>query len=264
MISIKSPEEIEIMREGGLILAEIMDKIVKETRSGVATKDLNILAENTIHRFGGKPSFKGSISKGFGGFPAAMCISINEEIVHGIPSDRLISDGDIVSLDLGIFYKGFHTDMAVTVGVGKVTLERQRLIKVTKKALKRGIKVSRVGNTFGDISNTMFRYSQSQGFNIVRELCGHGIGRKLHEDPQILNYGKRHSGMPIKEGMTFCIEPMITEGEWRVEKKEDGQCFVTKDRSRAAHFEHTIAVSSKGPEILTRIKGGSSEMNFHS
>lgn len=248
MISVKSSKDIEAMREGGRILAVIMDQVSKEAVPGVATKDLDRLAESLIFQFGGEPSFKG-----YNRFPAAMCVSINEEVVHGVPSERVIKDGDLVSLDLGIFFKGFHTDMAVTVGVGNVSLEIQRMIRVTKKALKRGIKKAKVGNTFGDIGNTIERYVESQGFNIVRELCGHGIGKRLHEDPQILNFGKRHIGPAIKAGMTFCIEPMVVQGDWHVEKVKDGQSYATKDKSWAAHFEHTIAATPDGPEILTRI-----------
>jgi methionyl aminopeptidase len=237
-------------------LAIIMDQVAKEVRVGVATKDLDRLAEKLIAEHGGEPSFKGPVSKGFGGFPAAICVSVNEEVVHGVPSDNILKEGDIVSLDLGVYYQGFHTDMAVTVGVGVLDPASQRLIRVSKKALKRGIKKARPGNTIGDIGNTIERYVESQGFSVIRELCGHGIGKRLHEDPQILNYGKRHTGSPIKEGMVLCIEPMVASGGWPVEKKEDGMCYVTKDRSRAAHFEHTIAILDNGPDVLTLLNGG--------
>ncbi len=243
------------MRQGGRLLASIMGQVMKRAAPGVATKELDDLAERLIDEAGGKPSFKGPVSEGHGGFPATMCVSINEEIVHGVPSERVIREGDVVSLDIGMLYEGFHTDMAVTVATGTADPEIRRLIKVTKKALKRGIKVSRSGNRFGDIGNTIERYVSSQGFCVVRELCGHGIGRKLHEDPQILNYGKRHSGPAIREGMTFCIEPMVTRGDWHIEKKKDGQCYVTRDRSWAAHFEHTIAVVNGRPDVLTRLPG---------
>jgi methionyl aminopeptidase len=252
MISIKSPDDLEKMREGGRILATVLSQVAKEALPGVATKDLDRLAESLIFEFGGSPSFKG-----YNRFPAAMCVSVNETIVHGIPSERVIREGDVVSLDLGMFYKGFHSDMAVTVAAGEIDPEMQRLIKTTRKALKRGIKKARVGNSFGDIGNTIDRYVQGQGFSVVRELCGHGIGKQLHEDPQILNFGKRHSGPEIKAGMTFCIEPMVTAGDWRAVKGADGQSFATKDKSWAAHFEHTIAATPDGPEILTRV--GSSE-----
>lgn len=256
MITIKSPKEIEIMREGGKILARIIKNLEKLVRPGVTTNYLNKVAEDLVLKYGAKPSFKGY--RGAGGelgkpFPAALCTSTNEEIVHGIPSDRKLKEGDIVSLDLGIYFKGFHTDMAVTLLVGrKVAPELLRLIKVTKKALKRGIKKARTGNTFGDIGNTIQRYVESQGFNVVRDLCGHGIGKEVHEDPQIPNYGKRRTGPEIKEGMVFCLEPMVTMGDFKIKKTKDGFGYEAKDGSLSAHFEHTIAVTKTGCEILTK------------
>ena len=249
MITIKSPEEIEKIAEGGRILAGIMEELKKKVRPGITTKELERVAETLILKSGGKCSFKG-----YEGFPACLCTSINEEIVHAIPSDRVLREGDIISLDLGIFYKGFHSDMAITLPVGKVKPEVSRLIRVTKKALKRGIKKVRPGNTFGDVGNTIQRYVESQGFNVVRDLCGHGIGRDLHEEPKILNYGKRHTGEEIKEGMVFCIEPMVTVGDWKIKKTSDGYGYQTKDGSLSAHFEHTIAVTKNGCQILTELK----------
>jgi methionyl aminopeptidase len=254
MISIKSPKDLEAMREGGRILATILYQVAKEVEPGVATKDLDRMAESLIFEFGGSPSFKG-----YNRFPAAMCVSVNEEIVHGIPSDRVLGEGELVTLDLGIFYKGFHTDMAITLGVGAIPLEMQRMIRVTRKALKRGIKKAKVGNTFGDIGNTVERYVEGQGFAVVRELCGHGIGKRLHEDPQILNFGKRRSGPAIKTGMTFCIEPMVVAGDWHAVIAPNGLSYVTKDKSWAAHFEHTIAVLPDGPEIITRLESEPTE-----
>jgi len=180
-----------------------------------------------------------------------LCTSVNEEIVHVPPSNRVLKEGDVLKLDLGIFYKGFHTDMAITVPVGKVSFEAQRLIRATKKALKLAIKKVKPGNTFGDIGNTIQRYVESQGFNVVRELCGHGIGRELHEEPKILNYGKRKSGEKIKEGMVFCIEPMVTAGDWHLKRTKDGFGYQTVDGSLTAHFEHTIAVTKNGCRVLT-------------
>ena len=249
MITIKSPEEIEKIAEGGRILAGIMEELKKKVRPGITTKELERVAETLILKSGGKCSFKG-----YEGFPACLCTSINEEIVHAIPSDRVLREGDIISLDLGIFYKGFHSDMAITLPVGKVKPEVSRLIRVTKKALKRGIKKVRPGNTFGDVGNTIQRYVESQGFNVVRDLCGHGIGRDLHEEPKILNYGKRHTGEEIKEGMVFCIEPMVTVGDWKIKKTSDGYGYQTKDGSLSAHFEHTVAVIKNGCQILTELK----------
>ena len=248
MITIKTAEEIKIMAEGGKILAQIMKEIEKKVKPGVTTKELNRVAETLILKSRAKCSFKG-----YEGFPACLCTSINEEIVHVLPSNRILKEGDILSLDLGIFYKSFHADMAVTLPVGKINPEAQRLIRVTKKALKRGIKKVRPGNTIGDIGNTIQRYVESQGFNVVRDLCGHGIGKELHEDPQILNYGQCHTGQEIKEGMTFCLEPMVTVGDWRIKKTKDGYGFETQDGSLSCHFEHMIAVTQNSCQVLTEI-----------
>jgi methionyl aminopeptidase len=266
MIQIKTPEEIEIMAEGGKILAKIMKELEKKVKPGITTKELDRAAEALIScppkhflptealaKAGAKegkikPSFKG-----YEGYPTALCTSINEEIVHAIPSDRRLKEGDILSLDLGIQWKDFHSDMAITVPVGKIDPDIQRLIRVTKKALKRGIKKVRPGNTFGDIGNTIQRYVESQGFNVVRDLCGHGIGKELHEEPQILNYGKRKTGPEITEGMVFCLEPMVTVGDWKIEKSKDGYGLETQDGSLSCHFEHTIAITKNGAKILTVI-----------
>jgi len=256
MISIKPKEEIEIMAEGGEILAEIMKELENKVRPGIATKELDRLAESLILKSGGKCSFKGyKDSDGYSAipFPACLCTSINEEIVHVAPSKRILKEGDIISLDLGLFWKGFHLDMAVTVPVGKVTSEAQRLIRVTKKALKRGIKKVRPGNTFGDIGNTIQRYVESQGFNVVRDLCGHGIGKEVHEEPKILNYGKRHTREEIKEGMVFCLEPMVTMGDWHIKRTKNGFGYETQDGSLSAHFEHTVVVTKEGCRILTNM-----------
>ncbi|MBZ1345067.1 MAG: type I methionyl aminopeptidase [Candidatus Nealsonbacteria bacterium] len=246
MVPIKTKEEIEVMTEGGRILAKIMKELERQVRPGIKTKELDNFAKNLIFKYGGKCSFEG-----YQGFPTCLCTSINQEIVHVAPSARQLKEGDIISLDLGIFYKGFHTDMAITIPVGKVVPEVQRFIRVTKKALKRGIKKIRPGNTFGDIGNTIQRYVENQGFNIVRDLCGHGIGREIHEDPKILNYGKRRTGPELVEGMVFCLEPMITMGGWKIKKSKDGFGFETQDGSLSAHFEHTITVTRNGAKILT-------------
>ena len=246
MITIKTKEEIAVMREGGKILAKITQELEKMVRSGITTQELNKAAEALVLKSGGKCSFLG-----YQGYPACLCTSVNEEIVHAIPSGRILKEGDIISLDIGIIYKGFHTDMAVTVPVGKVTPEISRLIRVTKKALKRGIKKVRPGNTFGDISNTIQRYIEDQGFSAVKDLCGHGIGRTLHEDPEILNYGTRHSGPEIKPGMVFCLEPMVAVGTGEIKKSKDGFGYETRDGSWAGHFEHTIVATRDGAQILT-------------
>lgn len=249
MLPIKTKEEIEIMAEGGKILAGIMRELEKQIRPGIATKSLDRLAESLILKSGGECSFKG-----YEGFPACLCASVNEEIVHTPPSSRVLKEGDIISLDLGILYKGFHTDMAATFPVGKADPEVQRLIRITKKALKRGIKKTRPGNKIGDIGNTIQRYVESEGFNVVRELCGHGIGKEIHEDPQILNYGKRGTGPELLEGMVLCLEPMVTARDWHIKKAKDGYGFETKDGFLSCHFEHTIAVARDGAKILTVVK----------
>lgn len=246
MISIKTEKEIQIMKEGGKILAGIMAELENKVEPGITTKYLDKVAEDLVFRYGAKPSFKN-----YQGFPASLCISVNEELVHCIPSNRKLKQGDIVSLDLGIRYKGFHADMAITIPVGKISPEAQRLIRVTKKALKRGIKKVKPGNTFGDIGNTIQRYVEDQGYGVVRELCGHGIGKEVHQEPQVPNYGKRKTGPEIKQGMCFCIEPMLTIGDWHLKKAKDGYGFQTKDNSLCAHFEHTIAVTQDGCKILT-------------
>jgi len=256
MIEIKTAQEIEIMAEGGRILAKIMKKLEKRVKPGITTMELEKLAEGLILKSGGKCSFKGYKSKNgdnVRSYPFCLCTSINEEIVHVPPSGRILKEGDVLKIDLGIFYKGFHCDMAITLPVGKVSFEAQRLIRATKKSLKLAIKKVKAGNTFGDVGNTIQRYIESQGFNVVRELCGHGIGRELHEEPQILNYGKRKTGEKIKEGMVFCIEPMVTAGDWHLKRTKDGFGYQTVDGSLTAHFEHTIAVTKNGCKVLTAL-----------
>ena len=247
MISIKSEEEIKIMAEGGKILAKIMKELERKVKSGVTTEELDKVSEDLVLRYGGKCSFKGHER-----FPACLCTSINEEIVHAVPSVRRLKEGDIFSLDFGIQWKGFHTDMAVTLPVGKVQPEISRLIRVTKKSLEVGIKEIKPGNYIGNLGYAIQKYVESQGFNVVRELCGHGIGKKLHEEPEILNYGKKRTGPEIKQGMVLCLEPMVTVGDWRIKKSKDGHAYRTADGSLSAHFEHTIAVTKNGYQILTQ------------
>ena len=248
MIKIKTEKEIEVMTQGGKVLAKIMKGLIKMAKPGITTKDLDKAAEGLVFKFGVKPSFKNYL-----GFPATLCTCLNEELVHCIPSARKINEGDILSLDMGIIYQGFHSDMAVTIPIGQANPEALRLIRVTKKALKRGINKIKPGNTFGDIGNTIQRYVESQGFSVIRDLCGHGIGKDLHEDPEISNYGKRGTGPKIEEGMVFCLEPMVAMGDWQVKKAQDNYGFQTKDNSLCAHFEHTIAVTKNGIKILTEL-----------
>lgn len=245
---IKTPEEIRVIAEGGKILAAVLKEVEKMVKPGIITLELNRAAEALILKHGAKPAFKG-----YERFPYSLCASVNEVVVHGFPSDYILREGDIVGLDLGVLYKGYNTDMAVTVAVGQVSFKAKRLIDVTKKALKLGIKKARHGNTTGDIGNTIQRYVEDQGYGVVRDLCGHGIGKGLHEDPQVPNYGQRHKGTELKEGMVICIEPMITIGDYRLKKAKDGYGFATKDGSLTAHFEHTIAITKDGCRVLTQI-----------
>ena len=257
MIDIKTKEEIEIMREGGKILAGIMEELRSKVKPGINTLYLERLAQTLIEKAGGQCSFKGYKSKNgetIRTYPFCICTSINEQIVHTPPSERILKEGDVLKIDIGMLYKGFHTDMAITVPVGKVSFEAQRLIRITKKALKLALSKIRPGNTTGDIGNTIQRFVESQGFNVARELCGHGIGRELHEEPQILNYGKRRTGEKLREGMVICVEPMVMIGDWHLKRTEDGFGYQTVDGSLTAHFEHTIAVTKTGYEILTSLK----------
>lgn len=248
MISIKTDEEIKIMAEGGKILAEIIKELEKMVEPGITTKELNRVSETLIFKFGGIPSFKN-----YQGFPATLCTSINQEIVHSVPSERKLKEGDLISLDLGMKYKGYHTDMAITLGVGNISSQAKKLIKVTKNALKIAIKEIKPGKTFGDLGYVIQNYVEKNGFNVVRELCGHGIGKEVHEDPQVLNYGRRHTGQEIKNGMVFCVEPMVTVGDWHIKKSEDGFGYETKDGSLSSHFERTIAVAGDKAIILTEL-----------
>jgi len=246
MIPIKTPEQIEIMGQGGQILGQIMRELKDRVQPGIATQELDKLAQELVFKSGAQPAFKG-----YRGFPAALCISINEQIVHGVPSGRVLKQGDVLSLDLGIVYKGFNADMAITLPIGTVDPEVGRLIRVTKKALKRAIARTKPGKTIGDIGQAIQKHVQDQDFQVIRELCGHGIGKKLHEKPDIPNFGQRHKGDKLKPGMVLAIEPMAVMGKPGIKKGPDGFCYQTADNSISAHFEHTVAVTEKGPRILT-------------
>lgn len=222
-----------------------MAELAVAVKPGIKTQELEEKARGLIKRHNVMSSFLN-----YRNYPAVLCASINDQIVHIVPSDRILKDGDILSLDMGINYNGWHTDMAVTIPVGEVPPEIKRLIKITKKALKRGIKKARAGNTIGDIGNTIERYVKSQGFNIIKDLCGHGIGKTVHEKPDILNYGKRGKGEKLREGQMICIEPMVSMGSHEVIR--DGYGYKTKDGSLSAHFEHTILIQKSGAKILTQ------------
>jgi methionine aminopeptidase, type I len=248
MITIKTQEEIQIMRDGGKILAAALKELEKMAKPGITTMELDKAAEAFILSKGAKPAFKG-----YDGFPYSLCASVNENIVHGFPSGYVLKSGDILKLDLGVLYKGLNTDMASTVAVGEVSFEAKRLINVTKKSLRLGIKKTKVGNTVGDIGNTVQRFIEDQGFSIVKDLCGHGIGKAVHEEPRVLNYGKRGTGEKLVEGMVICIEPIVAMGDSNLRKSDDGYGYATRDNSLSAHFEHTIAITNSGPKILTEI-----------
>jgi methionyl aminopeptidase len=248
MITIKTQEEIEIMAEGGKILAGALKELAQIAKPGITTLELDRFAEKYILDSGAEPAFKN-----YEGFPKSLCVSVNEEIVHGIPSNYVLKDGDILKLDLGVLYKGYNTDSAITLGIGKISFEAQRLIKITKKALHLAIKKAKPGNTFGDIGNEIEKFITKQNFGLVRDLVGHGIGKKVHEEPSIPNFGKKGEGPEIKEGMVFCIEPMVTTGSWKIKKSKNSYGYSTIDNSLSAHFEHTIAITQTGPKILTEI-----------
>ncbi len=247
MIPIKTKEEIEIMKEGGKILAEIIGRVKVEAGEGVATEQLDKLAQELIFKSNAKPAFKG-----YAGFPASLCVSINEQIVHGAPSKRELKEGDILSLDLGIVYNGLYADMAITLPIGSVDPEVNRLIQVTKKSLQRAIARVKPGKTIGDISFAVQKHVESQGFQVVRALCGHGIGRQLHEEPEIPNFGQRHKGKELLAGMVLAIEPMVVMGQPGIKKGPDGFVYQTADNSLSAHFEHSVLVTEKGPFVLTK------------
>jgi len=246
MIIIKTPQEISVIKEGGKILAKILGQISQEVKPNITTKYLNKFAEDLIFKYSAKPSFKG-----YNGFPDALCVSINEEIVHGIPSERKLKNGDIVSLDLGIWYKGFCSDAALTVGVGEISEEAKKIIKITKECLSLAIKQAKINNHLGDIGAAIQEHAESFGFSVIRDLVGHGVGKEVHEDPEVLNYGKRNFGIELKEGMVLAIEPMLAAGSYQIEQIQKHGAFATKDKSLSAHFERTIAVRENGGEILT-------------
>jgi methionyl aminopeptidase len=248
MIQLKSPREIAKMRDSSRIVAEILSILQEEVRPGVTPMDLDRLAEELTLTAKAIPSFKG-----YHGFPSSVCISINEQVVHGIPSDAPLKEGDIVSLDFGVIYNGYHGDAAVTVPVGAVGVEDLRLIDATRASLEKGIEAAWPGAYLGDIGWAIQSYAESLGYELVREYTGHGIGRALHEEPSVPNYGKPGMGLKIRKGLVIAIEPMLNVGTREVETLSDGWTVVTRDRKRSAHFEHTIAVTAEGPVVLTRV-----------
>lgn len=246
-IPIKSEKEIEIMRQGGKILAQILKEIVAKIRSNITTEKIENYARKLFKKYKIKPSFKG-----YKNYPAACCISVNQEWVHGIPGRKILKKGDIVSIDIGGFFKGFHTDIAETVEVGEIKKKDRKLINATHDALCAGIKQARKGKKIGDISAAIEDKIENLGFSAMREYSGHGIGKNVHELPDIPCYGEKNTGPEIKKGMVLAIEPMASAGDHHTKVLSNGWTVVPRDKSKTAHFEHTVAVTAKGPEILTR------------
>lgn len=246
MITYKTEEEILLIKEGAQILGKAHAEVAKLIRPGVKTKELDKVAFEFIKDHGGHPSFKG-----FNGFPYALCISVNENVVHGFPGEYVLKDGDIISIDCGVFYKGFHSDSAYTYPIGKVTEEVINLMKVTKQSLYIGIENAKKGNRIGDIGFAIQQFVEKHGYSIIRELVGHGVGKDLHESPEVPNYGKRGKGPKLKEGMVIAIEPMVNLGRRNVVQENDGWTIRTKDRKPSAHYEHTVAITKNGTEVIT-------------
>ncbi len=244
----KSEREIAIMRQAGRIVATVLGILKSQIQAGMKTKELDVIAERELKKLGGTSSFKG-----YRGYPASLCVSINDEIVHGIPGQRVLKEGDIVSLDFGAIYNGFQGDSAVTVGVGVISGAAADLIGATEGALKQGIMAARAGSRLGDVSSAIQKYAEGKGYSVVREYTGHGIGRDMHEDPLIPNYGVPGTGPVLKKGMVLALEPMLNIGDWRTKVDADKWTVRTIDGSLSAHFEHTVAVSDDGAEILTAI-----------
>ncbi len=251
MISLKSEEELSYLRAAGQIVADVLAELreVTITNPGITTQELDHLAESSIIRRGARPAFKE-----YRGFPCCLCTSVNEQVVHGIPGDYKLQHGDIISLDLGVKLNGYYGDAAITVAIGKIGSEVNKLLEVTEEALYKGIIQAKVGNKLSDISYAIQSHVEKSGFSVVRALVGHGIGRHLHEDPPIPNFGKPHQGPKLKKGMTLAIEPMVNMGSFEVKTTKDNWTVVTKDGKPSAHFEHTIAIRGNKPEILTLIK----------
>jgi methionyl aminopeptidase len=244
----KSPEEIDKMRKAGRIVAATIERTVAAVRSGMTTAALDAVSEATILEHGATPSFKG-----YRGFPASLCVSVNEQVVHGIPGKRVLAEGDLLSLDFGAIWEGYHADAAVSLFVGgeAPSSEAEKLVRVTEEGLQAGIGQIRAGGRLTDISHAVQQVVEGAGFSLVREYTGHGIGRSLHEDPQVFNYGGPGRGPELRPGLVLCVEPMATLGDWPTRVLADGWTVVTDDGSLSAHFEHTIAITEAGPEVLT-------------
>jgi len=247
-IVIKSDQEIAAMRQAGRIVAAVLEVLKSQVRPGMKTEELDVIAARELERLGAKPSFKG-----YRGFPANLCVSVNDEIVHGVPGKRVLEEGDIVSLDCGAIFMGFQGDAAVTVGVGNISSQAEQLMETTEGALKAGIAAAYAGARLGDISAAIQHYAESRGYSVVREYTGHGIGREMHEEPQIPNFGLPGQGPVLKKHMTLALEPMINIGDWRTRLGDNRWTVFTSDGSCSAHFEHTIAIPDAEPEVLTTL-----------
>ena len=245
-VTIKSPREIELMREAGRILAKTHEELAKNLRPGMSTWDIDHMGEEIIRSYGCIPSFKN-----YNGYPASICVSVNDEVVHGIPhKEHFLDEGDIVSLDAGVIYKGYHSDAARTYGIGEIDDDAKKLIEVTRQSFFEGIKFAKAGNHLNDISAAIQKYAESFGFGVVRDLVGHGIGSHLHEDPEIPNFARKRKGILLQPGMTLAIEPMITEGSYEVVWLDDDWTVMTEDGGWAAHYENTILITENQPEIM--------------
>jgi methionyl aminopeptidase len=248
MIILKQPEEIEKLRGSNAIVADILKELGLRVKPGVTTGELDRLAEEMSRKKGARPAFKG-----YKGFPFSLCTSVNSEVVHGMPSDRVLVEGDIVSLDFGVFYRDYYGDAAITVPVGRVSEKATRLLRVTEKGLYEGIEQAQAGNRLGDISAAVQSHVEAAGYSVVRDFVGHGIGRNLHEEPQIPNYGVKGRGIELKPGMVLAIEPMVNEGTYKVRVLDDGWTVITEDGKLSAHFEHSVVITENGPDILSRM-----------
>ena len=249
MVFYKTDEEIDLIRLSGVLLGKTHAEVAKLIKPGIKTSELDKRAYEYITENGGKPSFKG-----YNGFPYSLCISVNENIVHGMPGGYMLKDGDIVSIDCGVLLNGFHSDSAYTYGVGNISEEVANLLRVTKDSLSKGIEAAVTGNRIGDIGFAIQQFVESEGFSVVRELVGHGIGKDLHEGPEVPNYGKRGKGLKLQDGIVIAIEPMVNMGKKNIVQESDGWTVRTADRKPSAHFEHTVALRNGKPEVLTTFK----------
>ena len=248
MVILKQPDEIEKARASNRIVAEVLSVLREKVKPGVTTLELDQIAETVVEKRGARPAFKG-----YRGYPYALCASVNEEVVHGMPSKRVLVEGDIIGLDFGVYHQGFYGDSAITLPVGRVSGKAARLMEITERSLQAAILQACPGNRLGDISAAVQQTVEAAGYSVVRDFVGHGIGRDMHEDPQIPNFGKKGRGIELKAGMILAIEPMVNEGSYSVNVLSDGWTVVTQDGSLSAHFEHSVAITENGPDILSRL-----------